>query len=102
MNSTHFGFALCRHTKTNGHRCHSPALTTSAFCYFHQKLRRTRRTTLGTGPGLSTTILHPLHNAGSIQQAISMVVHGLATGQLHPKQANPMLQAIQTAMANLD
>jgi hypothetical protein len=42
-----------------------------------------------------------LRNARSIQQAISMVVNGLATGQLHHKQAGKMLFALQTAVANL-
>jgi hypothetical protein len=92
-------YPLCRHTKTNGRRCQSPALTDSAFCYHHQKLRRTRRTTVSAGPGLSTNVLHPLHNAESIQKALSMVVSGLATGQIHPKHANRMLLAIRMAMS---
>jgi hypothetical protein len=77
-------YALCRHTKTDGRRCQSPALSTSAFCHFHQKLRRTRPSTIGAGPGLSTHVLHPLRNARSIQQALSMVFNGVLTGQIHP------------------
>jgi hypothetical protein len=45
--------------------------------------------------------MHPLHNAQSIQQALSMVVNGLATGQIHPKQGGRMLYALQTAISNL-
>jgi hypothetical protein len=90
-------YPLCRHTKTNGRRCQSPALTTSAFCHHHQKLRRTRGTTLNSGPGLSTHVLHPLRNADSIQQALAMVIAGLASNRIHPKQAGKMLYALQTA-----
>jgi hypothetical protein len=94
-------YPLCRHTKTNGRLCNSPALTGSAFCHFHQKLRRTRRTTLSAGPGLSTNVLHPLHNAQSIQQAIAMVVTGIAANRIHPKTAGKMLYALQMASARL-
>ena len=101
MNSANSTYPLCRHIKTNGRRCQSPALSTSAFCHFHHKLRRNRRSTVGSGPGLSGHVLHPLRGAQSIQQALSMVVSGLATGQIHPKQAGKMLFAIQMASRNL-
>jgi hypothetical protein len=94
-------YALCRHTKTDGRRCHSPALATSAFCYFHQKVRRTRPSTIGAGPGLSTHVLHPLRNARSIQQALAMVLSGISTGQIQPKQAGKMLYALQLAAKTL-
>lgn len=94
-------FTTCRHTKTDGRRCQSPALATSAFCHFHQKLRRARKSTIAAGPGLSTNVLHPLRNAHSIQQALAMVFNGLSTGQLHPTQAGKMLFALQTAASNL-
>jgi hypothetical protein len=100
MNSTRSVYPLCRHTKTNGRRCQSPALSTSAFCHFHHKLRRTRRSTIGSGPGLSSHVLHPLRGAQSIQHALSMVISGLATGQIHPKQAGKMLFALQLAGRN--
>jgi hypothetical protein len=90
-------YALCRHTKTDGRRCQSPALVTSAFCYFHRKLHRTRPSTIGAGPGLSTHVLHPLRNARSIQQALSMVFNGVLTGQIHPNQARKMLSALRLA-----
>ena len=96
-------YPLCRHTKTNGLRCKSPALTTSAFCtYHHQKTHRTRRSTISSGPGLSTHVLHPLRNADSIQQAVAMVVSGFATNRIHPKVAGPMLYALQLASSELD
>jgi hypothetical protein len=94
-------YPLCRHTKTNGLRCQSPALTDSAFCYHHQKLRRTRRTTVSSGPGLSTNVLHPLRNANTLLQATNMVLSGIATNQIHPKKAGRMLSALRLAAAEL-
>ena len=94
-------YPLCRHTKTNGLLCQSPALTDSAYCHHHQKAHRTRRTTISAGPGLSTHVLHPLHNARSIQQATAMVLTGLASNRIHPKRAGKMLYALQTASAAL-
>jgi hypothetical protein len=101
MNANRSQYPICRHTKTNGLRCQSPALASSAFCYHHQKLRRTRMKAISSGPGLSTQVMHPLHNARSIQQALSMVLNGLVTGQIHRKQGGRMLYVLQTAMANL-
>jgi hypothetical protein len=94
-------YPLCRHTKTNGRICQSPALATSAFCHHHQKLRRTRPSTISAGPGLSTHVLHPLRNAESVQQALSMVLSGLAGGRIPDKQAGKMLYALQIASLNL-
>jgi hypothetical protein len=57
--------------------------------------------TVSAGPGLSTNILHPLHNARSIQQATAMVLNGLASSRIHPKLAGKMLFALQTAATAL-
>jgi hypothetical protein len=94
-------YPLCRHTKTNGLQCKSPALTTSAFCHHHQKARRTRMATVSSGPGLSTSVLHPLRNARSVQQALGMVVSGLAANTIHPKVAGRMIYALQLAASDL-
>jgi hypothetical protein len=97
----HSDYPLCHHTKTNGLQCKSPALNTSAFCHHHQKVRRTRMSTVSSGPGLSTHVLHPLHNAHSIQQALAMVVSGLVANTIHPKVAGRMLYALQLAASDL-
>jgi hypothetical protein len=90
-------YPLCRHTKTNGLLCQSPALIDSAFCYHHQKARRARRRTPGSGPGHSTSVLHPLRSADTILQAVSIVLSGLATNQIHARKAGKMLYALQIA-----
>ena len=93
MRTTYIPF--CRHTKTDGRLCQSAAVTDSAFCYHHQKLRRTRRQS--SGPGLSGNVLYPLRNAASIQHALEMVISGLMTGQIHPIKAGRMIYALRVA-----
>jgi hypothetical protein len=90
-------YPLCRHTKTDGLLCQSPALLDSAFCRHHQKLHGTHRRTISSGPGLSTNVLHPLRSAESILQALSMVASALAANRIHPKTAGRMLYALQMA-----
>jgi hypothetical protein len=92
---------LCRHTKTDGHLCQSPALRTSAFCHYHQKLRRTRPRTLTAGPGLSPNVLYPLRRAESIHDALSMVFTGLASGKIDPKLGGKMVRALRLASEDL-
>jgi hypothetical protein len=94
-------YPLCRHTKTDGRLCQSPALATSAFCHFHQRAHRTRMTTIGPGPALSTHVLHPLRDAKSIRQAIAMVLSATASGRLQLKKAKLMLYALQLATSEL-
>jgi hypothetical protein len=88
---------LCRHTKTDGHRCKSPAVTGNAYCCHHRKLHRIRRNAISAGPGLSTNVLQPLHNARSIHQALAMVLNGLASNRLTPKVAGKMFYGLQIA-----
>jgi hypothetical protein len=90
-------YPLCRHTKTDGRLCQSPALIDSAYCHHHRKLHRTRRNAISAGPGLSTHVLHPLRNARSIQQALGMTLNALWSGQLHPRKAGKMIYALQIA-----
>ena len=94
-------YPLCRHIKTNGRRCQSPTRAHSAFCYHHQKLHRSRPIIIDATPALSTHVLHPLRDARSIQQALSMVVSALAANRIRPSRAGKMLFALQQASANL-
>jgi len=94
-------FPLCRHTMTTGRLCQSPAHGSSAYCFHHKKLHRSRPSKFDAAPALSTHVLHPLRNARSVQQALSMVVAGLASGQLRPSRAGKMLFALQQASAHL-
>jgi hypothetical protein len=52
----------CRHIRTNGRRCCSPALRTSAFCYYHgRSIERHRGLSLPAAADGMPTIIHPLN-----------------------------------------
>jgi hypothetical protein len=86
---------------TTGRRCQSPAHGSSAFCYHHQKLHRSRSVIIDATPALSTHVLHPLSNARSIQHALAMVLSALAANRIRPSRAGKMLFALQQASAIL-
>jgi hypothetical protein len=94
-------YPTCRHTKTDGLLCQSPASGTSAYCHFHKRLGRNRLSTVGSGPALREHVLYPLRDAHSIRQALSMVLSGLMSGQIPTAQAGKMLFALQIASMDL-
>jgi hypothetical protein len=106
---------ICRHIKTNGARCGSPAMTNHAFCYFHRNLASrhprlpepiptiihphnpTREFQIATEPILN---LPPLEDRESIQLAASMIIGALARNTLDTKRAGTLLYGLQVASAN--
>jgi hypothetical protein len=98
---------LCRHLKTNGIQCQSPALEYSDYCFFHDRLlerHRNFRTSKTTARGLHPDYdiqLHALEDAESIQLAISVVVNALASGGLRAERATAILYGLQLASSNV-
>jgi hypothetical protein len=93
-------YPICRHVLTNGRRCKSPALAISAFCFHHQKLRRTRPSTIGPAPALIQFDANPLRDAQSIQHTLWLVLQGVASGHLATGHAGKMLSVLQRASAD--
>lgn len=98
---------LCRHLKTNGTQCKSPALDYSNYCFFHERLherhksyRFSRTTERGLCPHYDIK-LHALEDAESIQLAISVVINALATGSLRADKAKALLYGLQLASVNV-
>ncbi len=117
---------ICRHIKTNGLRCGSPALTAELFCYFHKGLHNRHRprpadpipTTLHPmradtrGGQLEPLVAEyfaqqpqsldfpPLEDRESIQVAISLLVTALAANRIEPKRASMLLYGLQVASSN--
>jgi hypothetical protein len=57
----------CRHIRTNGRRCCSPALQTSAFCYYHGRSIQ-RHASISPAPDATPTIIHPLNTDAERQR----------------------------------
>lgn len=113
----------CRHIRTTGRRCNSPAMRGKAFCFYHDRSRTRHRS---PQPAATELILHPtradalgqadpilavpqkeaveldfppLEDRESIQVAASMIVAALGRNQLDGKRAATMLYGLQVASA---
>jgi hypothetical protein len=122
-------YPLCRHIKTNGHRCQSPALRGQSLCHFHRKLRAMHRPAetpqasiaQWTPQSLNYFIEHnqdplamatanqacgvlkvlPLEDAESIQLVISTLFSALANREIDKSHARLLLHALQLASYNV-
>ena len=100
-------YRLCRHIKTNGLQCHSPALDDGQWCYFHHRLHgrheKYRTTEAIRGyliPGQHIE-LAALEDRESVQVALSVVINALASGNLDIKRATALLYGLQLASNNV-
>jgi hypothetical protein len=116
-------YPICRHIKTNGCRCQSPAITGSGLCYFHRTIRRTHDAvcTSKIGPLRPETVQYllengqrpaqfaaspacnfpPLEDPEAIQLSISLLFAAIAAGQVDPGLARTLLYALQVASWNV-
>jgi len=115
--------SLCRHIKTNGHRCQAFAIGASAFCFFHRTLHSGHRVAsqyrtpplrpetvqylLQHGQPVPTSdprqTLHfpPLEDADAVQLAISLLFASIAAGHIELRRANTLLYTLQIASFNV-
>jgi hypothetical protein len=114
--------AFCRHIRTSGRRCQSPALTGSLFCYYHRTLRHSRtaastakvplrpetvRYFLENGQGMAQFVpspdlnFPPLEDAESIQLCASLLFDAIAARRIDSILARNLLYALQIASCNL-
>ncbi len=99
-------YELCRHIRTNGLRCKSPALNTANWCFYHDNLHRRHRSFRHTEatrgylcPGQHIQ-LDTLEDRESVQVALSVVINALAVGHLDTKRATALLYGLQLASMN--
>lgn len=95
----------CRHIKTNGLVCKSPALQGNTTCFFHYKQHRSHAFTRSTNRpygAASAQQLPPIRieDSDSIQLALSVVINGLALGVVDPDRARVLLYGLQIASTN--
>ncbi len=87
MNAT----ARCRHVKTNGLRCQSPALGRRDYCFFHAR---------ALTPPKAQLALPVLEDPNSIQLALLDLARLVAADRLEHKRAYLLLHILQTAAGN--
>jgi hypothetical protein len=92
-------YQLCRHIKTNGIRCQSPALSGSSFCYFHARVRTMSN---AKSPDWDDIKLPLLEDSASIQVAISQVTAAFLRTRIDARRTGLLLYAIQIASQNID
>jgi hypothetical protein len=92
-------YMICRHIKTNGIRCQSPALTGFRFCYYHDKTHL-----IGTEPHMRFGPLQlPVpEDSASIQLSIARINAALIMGYIDLKKATGLLYGIQIAAQFID
>ncbi len=93
----------CRHVKTNGTQCGSPALKDKELCYYHEQNRpEPVEFYIGNEPGCAGQMVLPVfEDAHSIQTVIRQVVQLLLAQKIDRKDAGLMLYALQIASSNL-
>jgi hypothetical protein len=94
VEQSRFCYRLCRHLKTNGVQCQSPALRDTNFCYFHGAMSRQRRKS-------DPFLLPALEDANAVQIAVQEVIEALLEKRIDNKRAGLLLYALQIASANL-
>ena len=87
----------CRHIKTSGGKCGSPALRGKPYCYFHSRLKQS---VVRTSRPFFALQLPPLEDRGAIQLAIGEVVTALAAENIDAKRAGMLLYGLQIASNN--
>ena len=121
-------YPICRHIKTNGRRCQSPAVHRGTYCHFHRTLHDAHtkgfpppnalgfmptehiEKMLSYGeplaelakafPSPSRMTLPPLEDAESVQVAISLIFSDMASGRVEHTRARSLLYALQLASYN--
>jgi len=89
----------CRHIKTNGLRCESPALKGSQFCYYHSKVH-----TIGAKPKrkFGPLQLPAPEDSAAIQLSVARINDALINGRIDLKKATGLFYGIQIAAQFID
>src|ERR1035438_10212624 len=93
----------CRHVKTNGTQCGSPAPKAEELCYYHQQNQPQEVELYVDGERHSegSMVLPVFEDAHSIQTVIRQVVQLMLSRRIDRKDAGVLLYALQIASGNL-
>src|ERR1035437_3825156 len=89
---------LCRHIKTNGYKCQSPAMRGSAFCYFHSPEQTMAKVKSSNSEEIKLPLLV---DSASIQVAISKIAGASINSRLDARRTGLLLYALQIASQNI-
>lgn len=92
---------FCHHTRTDGHRCGSPALRGEKFCYYHHTTRRPVADPQQRQARRDRFLLPAPGNRTDIQDALGKVLTRIASNDIDPRRAGLLLYALQIACTNL-
>jgi hypothetical protein len=92
-------FQECRHIMPSGKKCHSPAMRSKAFCYYHLRAHE-QRPGLVVRSGDAPLEVPFLEDRGAVQLALSEVVSALAGHRIDLKRAGLLIYALQVASSN--
>jgi len=85
----------CRHIKTNGCKCQSPALCGMSYCYFHMRLHRAAHGQNGeSGAAIEMPVVE---DRTSVQLALTRILQEMAARRLKPRDARLFLYGLQIA-----
>jgi hypothetical protein len=91
----------CRHIKTKGMRCGSPAVRSHYYCYYHAQIHQHQRRHSSAEARELPLQLPPLEDAHSIQLALMEIGHAILNDRISDKKAGLLLYMVQTASINL-
>jgi hypothetical protein len=93
----------CRHVRTNGTQCGSPALKGKELCFYHEQNQPRAVELYMDGERYSdgSIVLPVFEDAHSIQTVIRQVVQLMLTRRIERKDAGLLLYALQIASGNL-
>ncbi len=93
----------CRHVKTNGTQCGSPALKGKELCFYHEQNqpREVELYTDGERYSDGSVVLPVFEDAHAIQTVIRQVVQLMLARRIERKDAGLLLYALQIASGNL-
>jgi hypothetical protein len=92
-------FQLCRHIKTDGIRCQSPALGDSAYCYFHVRTHAMASPNFIKFDDLKLPLLE---DSASIQVALSKITAAFLSSRIDARHTGLLLYALQIASQHID
>lgn len=91
--------STCRHLMPTGRNCQSPAMKTSAYCYYHARLHNR---TGGAPRRKNTPQLPVLDSREAICEGLHTVMNLLVAGKIDPRKAGRILYGIQMASDQLN